>query len=176
MSTGFSQREKVIIIVCLITVAVYLGYTFYYLPLEDKQIRLHSEVVSLERELKRNMELLKQGESLGQQDNPVLKEFRQRGPEEEVMAEILSQIEGVAGRFTFQINQLKPKRVRQAEVYNHFAVSLTINGELQEILQFLYILQREPFYFNVDEALFDKRLPNSPVVQTQLILGKSLLP
>ena len=92
------------------------------------------------------------------------------------MASILAEIEGVSAQLHLQIANLSPKRVQESDLYNRFSVSLTIDGNFVDILEFLHILQSDPHLFDVEEARFDKGMQAAAAsVKTSLVLGKSFM-
>ena len=103
--------------------------------------------------------------------------FKQPASNEGTMSSLLSEIEAVAAGLKLQIANLAPKRVKETDFSNRFSVSLSIDGDFMDILQFLHRLQSEPHLFDVEEARFDKGTRQQATsVKASLVLGKTFVP
>ncbi len=177
MIKRLTKREQVIFIVCLLLVLVYVGYRAVAKPLEEKLFFLDDEIEAQQKKLKKNLGVINKAKGLSQQYSKYLEGMKQSGTNEQVMTSLLAEIQEIAAQLGLKISDLKPKRVKKEEYYNYFSVSLTLDGDLKEILQFVYILQKEPHLFHVNEFNFEKGAQrNSQEIKTRLILSRILIP
>ena len=178
MSTRrLTDREGRIAILCAIIILSYLSYNLVIKPLKDKSENLDTQIETAINQLKKNMTLLEKTGGINNDYNEYQNNFRQTKSNEQVMSSILNEIEKVAAELKLKISDLKPKRVKKEEYFNHFSVSLTIDSDFKDIVQFLYILQRDPHLFKVEELRFDKTTQrNTTAIKTTLVLDKILIP
>jgi len=123
------------------------------------------------------MAILKRAEISKKTYEEFQKGNRQIGSNRKVMSTILAEIEGVAKELDLTISDLKPKKVKRDDYFNHFSVSLLLNSKFIDILHFLYKLQNPPHMFSVDEIRFDKwSRKNNSTMKTRLVLSKIFIP
>ena len=176
MIRQLTAREKKIFIVTLAAVAVSVFYNALLQPLYERKEFLTQEIEIHRQQLQRDLRAVQKVEALDAKYDAYLKQFRQLGTEEEVSSSILSEIEGVAGRFGLHVTDLKPQRVEHDKYGNQFAVSLTINSELTDVIRFLCALQQSPYLFNVERMEFEKfERRNQSKLTTRLVLGKAFI-
>ncbi|MBI5416034.1 MAG: type 4a pilus biogenesis protein PilO, partial [Candidatus Omnitrophica bacterium] len=156
MIRRLTKRERVIFILCVIMAGIYIGYNLVVRPVREAFLRLDRDIGAGQRRLAKSFLEIRKSVSLDKVFQFYEQKFKQSRSNEETMASILAEIEGVSVPLHLQIANLSPKRVREGEFYNRFSVSLTIDGNFVDILEFLHILQSEPHLFDVEEARFDK--------------------
>ena len=115
------------------------------------------------------------GEAIEEEYQKYAQLLKQKRSNEQERASILSEIESVAARIDLRIADRKPKKVREIDFYNNFSVSLTIEGELGNIIHFLYLLQSDPHQFNVDEVRFEKKSRRRSDIKCYLVLSRNLI-
>ena len=177
MAKRLSQREQLILVICIMVVAGYVVFLAVIRPLQEKKMDLAQEIEKKEKVYNKNLRIVQNGESLEKDYQAYFDKFKQTKPDEQVMSSMLAEIERVAAEFSLQISDLKPQRGKSGEYYNRFSVSLTIDSSLTDVMHFLYKLQQEPFLYDVHEFRFDKspqRKANT--VKTNLVLSKTLIP
>ncbi len=177
MIRRLSAREIKIFIVSLFLVFVYIGYVLLVKPAKDRFIALDEEIAAQQRRLAKTSVEIKKAEEMEKALEVYEQKFKQPASNEGTMSALLSQIEGVAADLKLQIANLAPKRVRETDLSNRFSVSLTIDGDFMDILQFLHTLQSGPHLFDVEEARFDKGTRQQAAsVKASLVLGKTFVP
>ena len=93
------------------------------------------------------------------------------------MSYLDSEIFNVGKQYNLRISESKPQPVVSTEYYNNFSIRLVIDGELDNVVHFLYILQNPPYSFNVYEAHFNKsRRRLSTNLKVNLTLNKIMIP
>ena len=177
MIRRLSAREVKILIVSLLLAFGYIGYTFLVRPAKEKFIALDEEIAAQQRRLAKTSAEIQKAGSLERSWEVYEQKFKQSASNEGTMSSILSEIEAVAADLKLQIANLTPKRVKESELSNRFSVSLTMDGNFMDVLQFLHTLQSEPHLFDVEEARFDKGTrQESTSVKASLVLRKTFIP
>lgn len=177
MIRRLSTREQKILVLSLTVAFIYIGYAFLVKPATEKLSDLDQEIAAAQRRLDKSIAEIQKADSLENIWGVYENKFKQPASKEGTMSSILSEIEAVAAQLGIQIANLTPKRVRETEFYNRFSVTLTIDGEFNDILQFLHTLQNEPHLFYVEEIRFDKGTrQQANAVKTSLVLGKTFIP
>ena len=177
MIRRLSARELKILVVSSTLAFVYIGYILLIRPAKEKLIELDQEIELQQRRLAKTSAEIQKAGATEKVWAVYEQKFRQPASNEGTMSSILSEIEAVAADLKLQIANLTPKRVRESDISNRFSVSLTIDGNFIDVLQFLHTLQGEPHLFDVEEARFDKGMrQQSTSVKASLVLGKTFIP
>jgi hypothetical protein len=172
-----SPREQNILVVTLLLSAIMIGYRLGLMPLKRQIAGLEQQIMAESLNVRKNRRLIEGQQGLDAQYELLIREFGQPGAEEQVMARILKEIENVAGDLNLQISDLKPQRARSLDHFKSFSVSLRMESALAEIVEFLDILQREPYRYAVQDVRFDKSTRrDSSEIKTVVILEKIFIP
>ena len=171
-----TQREKIIGVIASIVVGIGIVYYIFLKPLSGFFENLDDQIFTQRVTLKKNAKIIEKARRL-QGAEAKLQAFRQTGTNEETMATILDEIQKKAGELGLKISDLKPERVKSDKYYNRFSVTLTIESSLVNITQFLYVLQSEPYLYEVEEFRLGKNdFRQSDVIKAELVLTKTLIP
>lgn len=176
MTRNLSQREKSIFGFCLFAVFVYLFYQFVVLPLRHEEVFWRNQIVSMKRQLAKDVRVLQEEDEIHYQYSAYLKSLQQKGTEMQEMASILSEIESVAKKLDLRIEDMKPRRIRQEETYNHFPVSIRIRTTVDFVVRFLYALQTPPHAFYVQELRLEKPSIRQSDLVCEIIVSRILIP
>jgi len=170
-------REQRIFIVCLAMIFISVGYHGVIKPLERKNRLLGQEVKIHQIQLDRSLKVIQKAAALEEEYNFFKGKFRQPKTGEQVISSILSEIEEVAGKLKLHIADVKPQKVRAEEYSHRFSISLTMDNDFIDIIHFLYILQKPPHLFDVEEVHFDKTFRRKSMpMKTRIVLSKIFIP
>ncbi len=173
---SLSQRERVIIVIFLLSFLIFVIYTWVYKPLADQASLFKDKVKSAERNLRKNLKTIDESEALKKKYEAILKSFKQTTSDEEIMSSILSEIESAANKINLRLADMKTRKPRKIDFYNNFSVSLAIDAELADILNFIHILQNPPYLFSVEELQLSKNSPRITALRCQMVLSRILTP
>ena len=169
---NLSQREKDIVIIFVIVAGLALVFRAVYIPLKNKSDEVREKIAVSEKKLNKNLKMIRKGENYEARYKPLLENFQQKGSDEQMMSAILNEIESAAGQVQVRIADMKPQRVKKSGSYNNFSVSLTLDGELTAIMDFIYGLQNQPHLFAVDELRLEKKSPNTKELKGYFVLSR----
>jgi len=173
---NFSNREKKIFLVALFFVFSYGIYLFGYIPFQGKAQELDADIKKAEKQLRENYRLIRKSSFFNRDFKDILEVFSQKASDEEVMSSILTEIEAVASKIEIDISDKKPQKPRRVNFYNKFTISLSIDGDLSKIMEFVYILQNSPYLFEIDELTLSIKSIRKQDLVCRVILSKSLIP
>lgn len=171
----FSQREQSILVVSIIIISVYLFYSVLYRPWMTMLDGYDQEKEKDRRILTKNSKVILQAEGITKIYDKYFNLFQQKKSDEEQMSGIISQLEAIATEMHLHFSEIKPRKVKKAEFYNIFSVSLTMEGNFPAIVEFIYKLQTQPYLFNIEEIHLEKNLPQDNSLQTSLVISRKLI-
>jgi len=173
---SLTKREKIILMLCCGVTFAYLSWNGVWKPLQKQEMFLEREIPKSEKLLQKNLAIIRKGRQAKQAYEQHMSSLIQKRSDEEEMSAILSQVEFLANEIGMRIAEIKPKRVRTVDFYNRFSVSLAVEGKLEDIVHFLYILQNAPYYFNVDEIKFETESSSPIFLNCAFSLNRILIP
>jgi len=172
----FSNREKIIFILCLFMLGFYAIYYFGYQQMKEEIASQQARILQSEKDLRKYNQILR-GENTIQEKLKGYKEsFKQRSSDEGEMTKILSDIETAAQRIPIKIINMEPERIKRQDFYNYFSVNVQAQSSLKKICEFLYALEAKPYFFHVDEMRIEKYSIQSDDLKCQFVISRFLIP
>lgn len=172
----FSKREKFIALMTAGLVLIFLIYNFLLEPMLRKVEALNTEIAAQELRWRKNLRILSQEARVSSQYQKYAELIQFKGPDEQEMANILSEIEAVAKGINIRILNMKPQKIKVMEFYRNFSVDLIIEGQLKDITRFINDLQNAPHLIKVDKLHLEKESVVQPVLKALLLVSKILIP
>lgn len=170
---NLSGREKFFI---TITILLVVGYVLVFVvfrvwteQVEELDQRINAQKTKLARELK----MIDSGKNMDRQFAANWEKFRISKSPQQVMSSILSQVEEIAGELKLKILELKPNTPQKEADLRLFSVNLMVEGSFKDIVKFVYMLQKDPYFFDVKQFRFDRDASSSESeISTRLVLEK----
>ena len=156
--------------------AGYIGYYFVFQPMQEELSLLDSKIKIAEKHLRDSHRTLRKAPGITAEYERFEQTFKQRQSDSEVMAAILSAIETTASDANLRLTDMKPRKVASKEFFNQFSVSLSVEGELETVMRFLYHLQNHSLRFGIDALRLEKRSLRSSLIRCDLVLSRYLIP
>jgi Tfp pilus assembly protein PilO len=172
MNRPITQREKIIFVFCLFIVSFYAIYHFIIKRFYEEEQIWQMKRLGLERQIAKKVHVLKDEEILNDHYNRYVASLEQEGTENQQMSLILSEIESIAGQVDLKIGDMKPQKVRSQDFYNYFSVNIRVQGEMNLLARFLYMLQTTPHLFHIDELRLEKRSVRSSEIECNLVVSR----
>ena len=172
---SFSKREKKMAGVVVLVIFFSVVYRGVYVPLKNQVEFLNNKISVAEQRLSKTLKIIRRAKIAAKKYDDILDDFKQTVSDEQVMSSILSEIETVAGELKMRIADMKPKKVKRVDFYNNFSVSLSIDGQLSEIMLFIYRLQNSPHVFYIEELRLNKSSPRKVDLSCQVVLSRLLI-
>ncbi|MCA9400312.1 MAG: hypothetical protein KC713_01695, partial [Candidatus Omnitrophica bacterium] len=132
-----SAREKIIFVLTVMLVIGYGGYYGLYEPMLRRVEDIDIQIAAQERRMSKDKRTVKNADAVQTRYEQYLQKYRTSRTEQEIMSGIISEVEAAANRLGLKIADIKPNRVNQEKYFNEYSVSLTIDSQLIEMVQFL---------------------------------------
>jgi len=176
LTAHLSKREKIIVLIVSGLVCLFLIYNFLFAPMFNKIAALNQNIAKTELRLRKDLGILNQEKNISKDYQSFSEVIRLKAPEEQEMAKILSEIEGVAQGINIRILDMKPKKIRPIDFYKDFSVDLVIDGQINDIIHFIYNLQSLPHLIKVEKLRIEKESVLQPTLKANLTVSKVLIP
>jgi Tfp pilus assembly protein PilO len=172
---SFSSREKSIFILLVAVFSAHLFYNGLLKPIRGRGISLQQKWTSAQRELKKNLSLIRESPAIEREYADYAAYFLQTQEDEEQMSRLLSHLEAAASQSNVRLGEVKPQRITIRDFYNDFSVHVTMEEEWLTVMRFLYVLQNPPYFFAVTEMRLEKSPPPKTSLKCYLVLGRTLI-
>lgn len=177
MSRQLSQREQKILIITIGLAVIYLTNTGIIKPLKERIGKIDSQITIEQSRIHKNLRIVNKAKAQDRLYREYENRYKQEKSNEEIMSAMLSDIEQAASDLNLRITDMKPKKVKNEDVYQLFSLSLKIDSHLKDIIRFLYLIQSDPYVFEVETIRFDKgSRKKSKSLKANLILSKIYIP
>ena len=177
MGRKLTERERNIFIILVVLLFGFNLMQFVIKPLREQNSYFEQDISSKLKSLRKEVKKVRKSKIVEQKYLFFLNVFRQNKSDEKIMSDFLSSIEEVSRKINLSISDLKPKKIKKEQYYNRFSASLIINSQLNEVVNFLSLLQSSPYLLKVDEIKFERiSRGKKAFVKTRLSLSKILIP
>ncbi len=173
---NLNKREKTILVFTVLAIAVKLFFDLILTPYSrnleilDKEVaRLKNKLVKARRLTARKGGIEKDFQNLA----PVLKEEENLSKQQQV-ARVLTVLERLGNKSGININDIKPRTIRQMEYYSEFTVELRLEAGSNEIADFIYQLQESKELLTIDKFELSIQSGDSPLLYGYLEIRKLL--
>lgn len=136
-----SNRERGLLYLSITLLGLAVWYAYLLSPMLDRWKGLSSEVAGRELQYQKYSRIAARGGATRQQYQQVVDHLKMKGSEEEEMAILLKEIEGLA-RGKVQITNIKPYSVTDLDFYKHFSVEVECETTIESLVRFVYEVER----------------------------------
>jgi len=176
MIRTLTEREQNILAVAMTMAVLAVFYNGVVGSLLEKKEILVQEIKQLQAQWVQEKTIIARSRTINAKFNAYWEQFNRPGTKEETESEVLSEIEGVARKLGLQVTNLKPGWTLKDGYDDQFSVSLTINSEFLKTIRFLYELQQEPYFFNVEGLEVEKSTrDDTSIITSRFVLTKAFI-
>ena len=172
----FSEKEKKLFLFVIFLLVIYGGYSGVYMRFSRQSGLLDKKTMAATKKLNKNLWHIAKAKNFERRYNDILDSFKQNKSDEKEMSLILTELQDVAGKIEVRIADMKPRKVRKVDFYNLFAVSLSIEGSMTDVMQYIYLLQNPPHSLRVNEFSISKKSVRSNILRCKVELSRLLIP
>ena len=171
-----SQREKVVINLTLLVIILSLLYSFVLRPLYSKYEDLNQQIDIKRSQLERDLQLLKERNSLKQEFAKYGKILKAKGTEEEEMASVLAEIEKIGKSTAIYLSDVKPQKVKDMGFCRIMLVEIKFQSSMQTLTKFIYELQNSPFLLKASRLQVSSQKAGSDLLEGDIQISKVTIP
>lgn len=173
---SFSIRERIIFAGLVLVCCVYAAYMYIYRPSVVRSEEIFRETVRAGKKLSEQAAVIQKEKRMAEIWQGELDAVGQNNSNEEAMSAMLSEIEAVTGQMKIRVTEMKPQGAIKGEFYNTYAVSLAVDGDLKDILEFIHILQDPSRHLSVRQFSLEKSFADSTGMLAKVVVESTLLP
>lgn len=173
---NLNKREKAIFAFTALIVVLKLFFDMVLAPYSAKVDALDKKIVGLKNKLiKAKLLTARKGaiEKDFQDLAPILKE-EEGLPKQQQVSRLLAVLERLGSESGVNINDIKPRAIRQMEYYSEFTVELRLEAEAKQAADFIYRLQESKELLTIDKFELSLQSGDSALLYGYLEIRKIL--
>ncbi len=170
-----TEREKRIFVISCIALLIFTAYRGIYVPLKDSEETTQDKILTLEKEFNKAVQTISKSQPYQQNYSEAMDCFNQSVSDKEQLTLIKKEIEGIAKDNHLQSTASDPLKSKTTPVGSDFTIEVSVQGTLNNIMDFLSTLQNCPHLYTVNEFQITKAPSSDSNLLSKLILTKSLI-
>jgi len=151
-----NPREKFILIVTLVLVAIFIIYRMVVIPMRQGSMDIDARLRLDRQELMKDRQLKAQKANIEARYQNLVNLIGVADSEENQVPTIVSKIEAAARESNVHIANIQPQKPAIQKEVRFLPVELEIDGRWLDIVQFIYFLQERPNFYFIDEFNIEK--------------------
>jgi Tfp pilus assembly protein PilO len=171
-----SGRERNIFFILVAVCCIYGVYAGVYQTLVVKRGEVESDIARARKQWTEQSRVIRRAKAMTAGFSGDMESFRQTGTNEAVMSGILAEIGAAANGMSIRVTEIKPIETKKEDFYNRFSVSLTVEGELKDVLRFIHALQGDSHYFTVSQLSLERAYQGASQMAVRLVVNRVLVP
>jgi hypothetical protein len=169
-----SGRERGLLYLTVAVVAAALWYSYVLGPVVGRWRSARAEIA--------RKELLheKAGRIAGRQDaaqqdyQAFVEQLRMKGSDQEEMAALLKEVEGLA-RGKVRITNVKPHSVKDYEFYKSFNIEIDSEADMESLVKFIYAAEHSTSMLRVERMRIQVKGGDADLLDISLLITKLLV-
>jgi hypothetical protein len=171
-----SAREKAGIAVAAIVVLVVFVDRFIVNPMSARMHRLNREIKASENDLRLDTGLAGQKDAVSAEYGKYSAYVRKSGSDEEEQTKMLSEIEELERKSGVSPANMKSLAPKTVDFWKKYEVELEVEGEMEQVVNFLYLLNSSPQLLRSEKVTLSPRDRDSTAVRAKLNVTKVVMP
>jgi hypothetical protein len=167
-----SKKEKVGLAAAAIVVSVVMIDRLVVSPIGERFQRLGREIELSEKKLVLDLRNISNKELIsGEYDKYRNYVKRSASSDEEEVAAVLAEIEGLARRSDINLADIKPQQAKQTDFYREYYVEIEAEGAMEHIIVFLHNLNSSPQLLRAVKLRMGLKDRESSIVKASIMVS-----
>ncbi len=169
-----SKREKVVFYVAIVAVAWALFDRLLFSPVIQRMESLSTEIQNKESDRKRMSFILSQKDRIVAESAKYIKFLSKAKNVDEETTTILKEIEEIANNNSMYIVDLKPLGLRETGQAKKYTVSITCEGQMEDVFKFMYNIESSPQLLRIERCEIIPKSTESSIASCNLMMSKMI--
>jgi len=171
-----SRREKIILYITAVVLALLILMKLIVEPIYSNIKSLDREIVDRESQIKSDMKIVARKDRIRAETKTYTSYVTVPASEDEAMTALLKEIEGLANKSQVYVVDIKPGGVREADSAKKYMVSITCEGKMEQITDFLYAIESSNKLFKVERYQISPKSAESTTAQVSMTISQAVVP
>jgi len=148
---------------------------FFYQPIMNLFNEVEQEILSQEIQLRKNMRFLAAREAISNRYSAYAAFAVTTGSDEEEVAGLLNEVEGVARKSGLALLNMKPKPAFTTEFGKQYPVEVEVETEMSQLIKFIYGLQNSKYILGVKKLRLVPKGKKSSQIKGYVLVQKTVI-
>jgi Tfp pilus assembly protein PilO len=168
-----SKKEKIGLIAAVIAIAIMLIDRLVISPISNRIQRIDQEIKFSENKLSRDLRNINNKELI-ESEYKKYRGYVKRtsASDEEDVANILGEIEGLARSSGVSLVDIKPQAPKQADFYKEYPIEVEVEGSMEQIVTFLHDLNNSTQLLRAVKLRIGLKDRESSIIKASLLVTK----
>jgi Tfp pilus assembly protein PilO len=168
-------REKLILYITLGLLGVFIIYHFALKPMQEGSVDINDQLRVDQARLMKARQMVAQKALVESRYQNLEDLIGGVDSEDAQMPTIVSKIETAARESNIHIANIQPQKSITQKEASFLAVELEIDGQWLDIVQFLYLLQKQPNFYFINELNLEKYSDTSSSLRGRIVISRMYL-
>ncbi len=170
-----SKRERMILYASVIIVVLGSMDRLVYQPIMNLFIEVDQEIISQENQLRKNMRFLAARETISNRYSAYAAYAVTTGSDEEEVAGLLNEVEGVARKSGLALLNMKPNPAFTTEFGKQYPVEVEVETQMKELIKFIHGLQSSKYILRVQKLRLVPKGKSKAEVKGYLLINRTVI-
>lgn len=172
MQRILSLREKLILIVTVVIIAIAIGFNLFIVPVLTKNAALNNEINIARSKLKKYAGLLNRKEHIHNEYNKIALTLRRNDTEKNGFMNLLTEMENLAKQAKIQIIDIRPQgTTKTVSSQKESRIELRTEGDLESYPRFIYNIENSALLLTIDNFQLNSK-PNSQFLEGNFLISQ----
>jgi type II secretory pathway component PulM len=173
--SGLSNRERAFAYATVAVVFIVSMERLVYYPIVSRLNELEQEILVTETHLRRNVRELAAGEAVRAAYAAYTPSASKAGSEDEEVARLLNEIEGLARKAGLSLGNMKPKPAGRIDVGKLYPVEVELESSMAPLMKFLHSLHGSKYLLRVQQLHLVPKGGRSAEVKVYLVINETVI-
>jgi len=169
------KRERLILYGAVFVVFMGSIDRLFYRPIMNLFNELDQEIVSQEKQLRKNMRYLAVREVVQNRYSAYAAYSVTNGADEEEVASLLNEVEGQARKAGLSLLNIKPKPAISTEFGKQYPVEVEMETRMKELIKFIYGLHSSKYILRVQKLRLVPKSKSKAEVKAFLLINRTMI-
>ncbi len=170
-----SKRERLILYVTVIVIFFGLMQRLVYRPIMGHFNELEEKILSQEDQLSKNMRYLAAREIIVNRYSAYAAHAVTSGVDEEEIASLVNEIEGLARKSGLSLVNMKPKPATATEFGKQYPLEVEVETQMAQLIKFIHGLHSSKYILGVKKLRLVPKGKKSAQVKGYLLINKTVI-
>lgn len=171
-----AKRERILLYATTVVILVALLQRFAFHTLNNKLKNLNRDILMQGKALRKGLRVYNLREQILNDYSKYGDQLRAEGSDEEITARLLKEIEKLARKSKSYLVDIKSHSSKKTSYYKKFIIEIKTEATLEELVKFLYYLDKSPFSLRVEKlALTTKKETHPTVLKVGMLINAVFL-
>lgn len=170
-----SKRERILVYATVIIVLLASTERLVFHPIVSRFKELDEEILLKERQLRKNLRDVAARETVRNASSLYANYALSAGSDEEVMARLLNEIEGLARKSGLSLANMKPRPAGKTDVGKQYPVEVEVEAEMASLMKFIHGLHSSKHLLRVKQLRLVPKGSRTAQVNAYLLINETVI-